>query len=54
MSNHDATRFLNSAGQVTQWPTKQADKSVVAYLAGKFEPDGSRYQRTAKPLDPEA
>lgn len=31
-------RFLDDAGIVTQWPSKQGDKEqVVEYLAGKFE-----------------
>ena len=40
MTSNSLQRFLNSDGQITQWPAKQRDKLLVLeYLADKFEAD---------------
>jgi DNA-binding transcriptional ArsR family regulator len=50
-SNDGIQRFLDRAGRVMAWPTKQRDKQLVLeYLGGKFEPERSYTEREVNDL----
>lgn len=45
------TKLLNEAGQVTRWPTKPQEKTlVIEYLASKFSKDGDYSEKDVNEL----